>query len=422
MPNETEPHRAPDDLRDPYPPTERIERQPRAEVGQSSFAGTETVQTQAAVPRKSRAWILLALVPVIASAAAAGWFGWPLYQRHFKQTWIVDASGGGDTATIADAMSQAPDNATILVRPGVYAESLAMDRSVQLKPAETEGEAPVIAPPEGPCLIVRAKTGSVSGLRLQGPAPAVTPPPDTVPCIDIVASGVLVEGNEILNPAGPAIRIRAGAEPTVRGNTITDTGGPGILISSGAGGAVLDNKIRGAEKSGVIIAGGAAPRLAGNVIEDSGEAGVLFAEAAAGRFEDNVIRSSAASGIEVRATADPVVTGNRIESAGEAGIFIYDLGKGRFESNEVISSGYSGLVIASGGSPHFTANEIRDSKEHGILALGLSGGVIKDNTIAGNAGHGIALAKEATVELGANTLEENMEPQILQDWASKPQN
>ena len=135
-----------------------------------------------------------------------------------------------------------------------------------------------------------------------------------------------------------------------------------------------------------------------------------------------MIRSSTASGIEVRATADPVVTGNRIESAGEAGIFVYDLGKGRFESNELISSGYSGLVIASGGTPHFTANVIRGSKEHGILALGRSGGVLNDNTIVGNNGHGIALAKDAMVETGTNTLDENMEPQILKDWASSPQN
>ncbi len=422
MPKQTEPHSAPDDLRDPYPPTERVERLPRADVGRSRFADAEGVQAHEAVKRRFRAWIWTALAAFIAGTAAAGWFGWPLYQRYFKQTWIVDASGGGDTTTIAEAISRAPDNATILVRPGVYAESLAIDRPVQIKPAETEGDAPVIAPPEGPCLVASAMTGSVVGLRLQGPAPAVTQPSATVPCIDIVASGVLVEGNEILNPSGPAIRIRAGAAPTIRGNTITETGGPGILISSGARGAILDNRIQGAKKSGMIITGGASPRVAGNVIEDSGEAGVLFANAAAGQFEDNVIRSSTASGIEVRATADPVVTGNRIESAGEAGIFVYDLGKGRFESNELISSGYSGLVIASGGTPHFTANVIRGSKEHGILVLGRSGGVLNDNTIVGNNGHGIALAKEAMVELGANTLDENMEPQILKDWASSPQN
>ena len=118
MPKQTEPHSAPDDLRDPYPPTERVERLPRADVGRSRFADAEGVQAHEAVKRRFRAWIWTALAAFIAGTAAAGWFGWPLYQRYFKQTWIVDASGGGDTVTIAEAISRAPDNATILVRPG----------------------------------------------------------------------------------------------------------------------------------------------------------------------------------------------------------------------------------------------------------------------------------------------------------------
>jgi len=422
MPKQTEPDGAPDDPHDAYPPTEKVERRPYADIQRSHHAAAERPRAQVTAKRRFGAWIWLVLVAVMAGAATAGWFGWPLYQRYFKHTWIVDASGGGDTDKIAEAIARAPDNATILVRPGLYAESLVVDRPLHLMPAETDGEAPVIAPPEGPCLVVRARTGSVVGLRLQGPGPAVTQPPAMVPCIDIVASGVLIEGNRILNPSGPAIRIRGGAEPTILGNSITGTGGAGILISSGARGTVVDNRIQGAEKSGIVVADGAKPRVVGNVIEDSGEAGVLFAKASAGEFEDNVIKSSKASGIEVRAMADPVVTGNRIESAGQAGIFVYDLGMGRFQLNELVASGYSGLVIASGGAPRFTANVIRGSKEHGILAIGPSGGTLSNNTIIDNKGHGIALAKEATVELGTNNLGENMEPQILEGWAPRPRN
>ncbi|MDH3967301.1 MAG: right-handed parallel beta-helix repeat-containing protein [Rhodospirillales bacterium] len=417
MPDEQQHRGAEGGMPDPYPPTVRVERSTVAALLADS-APAPTVRPGEVAKARSRPWVWLVLLALVAGVASAGWFGWPLYQRYFKTTWIVDASGGGDTLTIAEAVSRAPDSATVLVRPGTYAESLELDRPVHLKAAETGDQAPLVAPPEGPCVVARAAAGSIVGLRLRGAAPAEAGPPEAVPCLDIVASGVLVEGNEIESPSGPGIHLRDGAAPTIRTNTITGAGGPGVLVSAGARGAILDNTIEGTGGSGIVVRGGSAPEIIGNVIADSGAAGVLFAEAAGGRFENNVIRSSAGSGIEIGTSADPVVTGNRIESAGQAGIFVYDLGKGRFRDNAIVSSGYSGLVIAAGGAPDFATNLVRDSAEHGILAIGRGGGVIDDNTVRDNKGHGIALAKDTDVELGENTLEGNKEPQVLDGWVT----
>ena len=404
---------------DPYPPTQRIERASAAAAATPAPASHKPIArapAQVAGMAGPRPWVWLLLIALWAGVATAGWFGWPLYQRYYKTTWIVDASGGGDTLTIAEAISRAADNATILVRPGTYAESLELDRPVFLRAEVLGAEAPLVAPLEGPCVVFRAATGAIVGLHLRGAEPAETVPPPAEPCLDIAASEVLVEANTIESLSGPAIRVRDGAAPTVRANTITGAGGPGILVSTGARGVILDNTIEGVGGAGLVVRGGSAPEIIGNIIADSGAAGVLFAEAAGGRFEKNIVKSSVASGIEIGANADPIVIGNRIESAGQAGIFVYDLGKGRFRDNEVISSGYSGLVIAAGGAPDFVTNLIRDSAEHGILAIERGGGVIDDNTVRDNKGHGIALARNTDVELGENMLESNKEPQVLDDW------
>ncbi len=416
MPDEQQRRGAEGGMPDPYPPTVRIERSTVAAL-LADHAPAAAARVEPTAKARPWPWLWLVLFALVAGVASAGWFGWPLYQRYFKTTWIVDATGGGDALTIAEAISRAPDTATVLVRPGTYAESLKLDRPVHLKAAETGDQAALVAPPEGPCIVARAGAGSIVGLRFQSAAPAEGEAPPAVPCLDIVASGVLVEGNEIESPSGPGIRLRDGAAPTIRTNTITGAGGPGVLVSAGARGAILDNTIEVAGGPGIVVRGGSTPEIIGNVIADSGAAGVLFAEAAGGRFENNVIRSSAGSGIEVGTSADPVVTGNRIESAGQAGIFVYDLGKGRFRDNAVVSSGYSGLVIAAGGAPDFATNLVRDSAEHGILAIG-GGGVISDNTVRDNKGHGIALAKDTEVELGENTLEGNKAPQVLDGWVT----
>lgn len=402
---------------DPYPPTVRIERSTVAAAladpdpaPAPAAAGGEPART------RPRSWPWLLLIALVAGIASAGWFGWPLYQRYYKTTWIVDAAGGGDTLTIAEAISRAADGATVFVRPGTYGESLVLDRPVHLKAAESGVEAPLLAPPEGPCIVTRAASGSIVGLRLRGAVPAEAGAAPAVPCLDIAAGGVLVEDNEIDGRSGPAIRLRDGAAPAVRANTITGAGGSGILVSAGARGTILDNRIEGVGGAGIVVRGGSIPEIAGNTIADSGAAGVVFTEAAGGRFENNVVSSSGASGIEVGANADPVIARNRIESAGQAGIFVYDLGKGRFRDNEVLSSGFSGLVIVAGGAPDFVGNLVRDSAEHGILAVGRSGGVVDNNTVRDNKGHGIALAKDTDIELGENTLEGNKEPQVLEGW------
>ncbi len=406
--------RAPDPS---YPPTERVERIAGQVPAPVSRAPVAVVKAKKAGLSGPRPWVWIALIVVWGGVASAGWLGWPLYERHYKTTWIVDAAGGGDTLTIGEALAKAADEATILVRPGTYAESLSLDRPVYLKAApDTGGEAPLLAPPEGPCIIIRATAGAVVGLRLRSAAPAENTPPTAEPCIDIAASDVLVEGNEIESLSGPAIRLRNGAAPTVRANRITGSGGPGILFATGARGAIVENTIEDIGGSGMIVRGGAAPDITGNLIADSGSAGVLFAEAAGGRFEKNTVKSSAASGIEIGSSADPIVAGNRIESAGQAGIFVYDLGRGRFRDNEVISSSYSGLVIAAGGAPDFEANLIRDSAEHGILAIGRGAGVIDGNAVLENKGHGIALARDTDIELGENALESNKEPQVFDGW------
>src|SRR3712207_7550809 len=60
--------------------------------------------------------------------------------RSFKEEWVVDPSGGGDFATIAEALDLARPGARILIRPGVYAESVVIHRDVALVAADPRSE------------------------------------------------------------------------------------------------------------------------------------------------------------------------------------------------------------------------------------------------------------------------------------------
>ncbi|HET6521260.1 MAG TPA: right-handed parallel beta-helix repeat-containing protein, partial [Geminicoccaceae bacterium] len=410
------------DEADDYPPTVRVRRVPGREPSRRR-AVVDGPGEPAAPPRRRRraprplaAALLLLAAARGAGLAAAAWYGRPLYERYFKNEWLVDPAGGGDVATIADALARARDGATVLIRPGTYAESLVLDRPLHLRAAVPD-EAPVIAPAEGggPCLLATAAGATVSGLRLRSPAPAADPDGGAAPavaCLEVAGGDLRVEASAIAGgAAGPAVLIRDGAAPVIVGSAIEESAGPGIVALAGARGLIADNRIANVAGHSLVVRSGAEPEVTNNVIEGGG---VVFAEGARGTFARNRLLSARASAIEVTTGADPLVADNHIEQPGEAGIFVHDLGRGTFKGNTVVGSGVSGVVIASGGAPRLEENTIQGSGEHGVLVIDRGGGVLERNAIANSGGHGIAVGPDAGVDLIDNRLDGNSrEPQLL---------
>jgi parallel beta-helix repeat protein len=388
---------------DDYPPTIRVARvragnaAPRVAEGQADVAPARPRLRVRVLP------LALILAALAAAAVAAGLYGRPLYERYVKSEWLVDQAGGGDVATISDALARARDDAIIRIGPGTYEESLRIERPASLIAAE--GASPVVAPASGPCALVTSRTASIAGLDLRG-APLVEGEAAS-PCVVVAGSALTLEGNRIAGGAGPGILIRDGADPVVRGNRLE---GAGLVVSAGGRGTITGNSIVSAGGAGLIVRGGADPSFGDNTIEGGG---VVIAEGAAGSLIGNRILAAGATGIRITTGASPRVIDNTIEGAKEAGIFVYDGGGGRIEGNTIVGSGLSGVVIAGSGAPEVVANTIRESAEHGILVVDGGRALLEGNEIMANKGHGVALAAGSEVELGDNRLEGNDEPQLL---------
>jgi nitrous oxidase accessory protein NosD len=394
---------------DDYPPTVRVRRTPKAKLTPSVAAATATLSSPSG--RRRAGLVLAAIVLLVLGAGVAGaaWYGRPLYERYVKTDWVVDPGGGGDAASIADAIARAGAGATIAIRPGTYDESLLIARAVHLVPAVPEA-APVIAPGEGPCVVASGPGGSISGLRFAGSkAEAGAAVPE--PCLLLSNSGLRLEGNRIAGGDGPAILARDGGAPAIAGNTIESGAGAGIVVAAGAAPQIAQNTITGVARSALIVRGGAAPEIVDNTIADSG--GVVFAEGAGGTLRGNRISASTTSGIEITTGAAPSIIDNTIEQAAGAGVFVYDHGGGRLERNFVIGSRLSGVVITGGGDLQLSGNAIRESGEHGVLAVEGGRAVLEGNAVADNAGNGIVIGPDAEVEQTGNELTGNAEPQLL---------
>lgn len=383
-------------IQDDVPPTVRIRRT----AGQRPAALAEPmVEREApARPRRRRnrrrlLGLTLALLAV-GLIAAGYWAGRPFYERYLKREWLVAADGSGDADTIAEALRRAGDGASILIGSGTFAETLVVNRPMQI--SAVEGAKPVIAPPEGPCLVARGEGAIISGLIFRGAA-APEPPVSGLPCVLIASGTPKLQDSEVSSPNGPAVLIRDGARPLLQRNIISDTPSASVVVRSGAEPTILENTIHA---SGSVV----------------------FSEGAKGTFQNNIISGGRASGLQIRSGADPRVVGNTIEASAEAGIYVYDSGRGYIEDNRILGSTLSGIVVAEGGAPSLIGNAISSSGEHGIIILEASGGAIDRNVITGNKGSGLVLSPESAVELGANQLEGNAVPELVdgRGGGSKP--
>ena len=389
-------------------PTVRVRR-----VTTRRLVGRADAAVEAPPPRRRRigkvllAALLLGSVAAVTVASAVALR--PLYERYLKTDWVIDAAGGGDARSIGEALRRAGDDARLSIRPGTYPETVVIERPVHLA-AALEDQPPVIAPPDGPCLVSTATGGSVIGLHMRGGASGAG---GAVPegCLVIARGDLRVEDSEVSAAAGPAVQVRGGSEPELRGNVISSATAAAAIINEGAGGVLAENRISDVEGSSLIVRSGATPEIRDNRIENSGPA--IFAEGAGGSFTRNQVLNSRASAIEISSGADPLLVDNVIEGAKQAGIFVYDHGRGRIEGNRLRRSGLSGVILADGAAARIAGNTIEASGEHGVLVLEGSRGVLERNTITGNAGHGVAIALHAEAELVENQLGGNADPQLL---------
>lgn len=383
---------------DEPPPTIRIRRRPAARPAAEASSPPPPPRRKArrVIP------IVLALAALLLGAAFAAPRLLPLYERHLKTTWLVDAAGGGDATSIQDALDRAGPGARITVRAGTYAEPLVLSEAAHLA-AEDPEVPPVVAVAAAPCLTSGTAGGSLTGLRFLAASA-----PDGAACIVIEGGDLQISGGAVEAAEGPGIDIRGGAQPGLDGISLE---GGGIVVGAGSAPTITNGSFEGLLGPALIVRGGATPEVSANRIATSGA--IVFAEGAGGRFAGNRIEDAQGSAIEVTSGARPAIEDNRIVGAAEAGVLVYGAGRPAVAGNEIENSGLSGIVVEEGSAARLSGNRISGSGEHGILVLDGARVIIEGNRVSGSRGRGIAVAPATEVELIDNVLEGNAAPQLL---------
>lgn len=328
-------------------------------------------------------------------------------------TIVVAQDGSGDVTTITEAVAMAEDGHTILVKPGTYAESIAIQKDITLRgdgergsvvirfaspedgPYHLEGDAPD-EEPFGYGILFDRSSARVSNLTIEGPHDVGSSP--AVSAMYLVGGAPLVEGIDIVLSGDrwtygggwyyrrSAMRISGGSTATIRDSTWDSY----VRIFGEPNGPTFEgNTITGHHIS--IVDPGQQPVIRGNTFLEG--AAIRWQEGGSGGIaEDNDITGWIGIDDGVGAANDPVIRGNRIRGGG-------DLNSGLFAG--------SGIGIAGDASPLIEGNQIEAARD-GILVTGNAAAPdIRENTIRGMSRSGIRVFIGASPSISGNVIEAN---------------
>jgi len=384
---------------DDCPETQRITRAAPSELPSALRPLSEQTPNgsgDAPLRRRRPYWILLILLPLL---AGGGWAGWQAHLRYFKTEWIVDASGGGDTATIGEALNLAKAGATLLIREGRYEESLTVHREVSLVGDPDATAKPTIAPASGPCLSATAADATFRNLHfLQSNANR---------CVVLLKGNFTVEESLIENRTGPGLVAEAGATIALKNITLPKIGGAAIALYDGSVADMDSVEITESAGAGIALRGGSKAAIVSLDIEGAGEAGLLVTEGSEAVISNSSVAKGLLSGAEVREAAKLVAKNLKLDGNLGAGLYVYAEGRAEVDQGVMTRNACCGVIAEPTAYVSLKNSEIDGNAGHGIVFLDTSVGLIEDNRITGNAEHGLLLDDGADVEVGNNTIEGN---------------
>jgi nitrous oxidase accessory protein NosD len=167
-----------------------------------------------------------------------------------NEGWIVSQQGQGDYRTIREAIRNAKEGDRIFIRPGLYQESLMIDKTLEII-GDGELEEIIIESEDSNCLRMQTESALVRGLTLSELGRHYT--------VDISQGQLILEDCNITANSNYSVVAIGGptANPVIRRCHIYQGKWNGIWVSNNARGTVEDCDIFENGSSGVGIGQGA---------------------------------------------------------------------------------------------------------------------------------------------------------------------
>lgn len=283
--------------------------------------------------------------------------------------------------TIQAAIDAAGPGETVRVRPGIYHESVHIDKNVSLQGVDRDG------------VIIQSNDAAVSTLSIRN------------------GQGLSIESITFLGAKGgnpdksaPVVNLVA-TNAAIRNCTVQSGAATGVYMHS-ASGSVSNCLVSGNGTSGIVVTGRSKDvTLTGNQCNNNGGSGIYFSNGGNATVEKNICADNVWYGIVAAGEGvNPVLVANECRGSGYCGIYIGEGAGGTVSKNICGSNVWHGVsIISKECSVTVTENTCDDNARDGIYIGDGACCTVRDNHAASNA-NGIVIAyATAAAEIRGNT-------------------
>jgi parallel beta-helix repeat protein len=345
---------------------------------QSSKIQPSQVQTASAMPNKSSA----------------------------QKSFVVSANGGGDFVSIAEAIRNAAPDSRLLIRPGVYRESLVVDKNLEIIGDGGAVEEIIIAGVNSSPLQMQAEKAVVRNLTLRGIGAKTG---KAFFAVDVRHGTSILENCDISSDSLSCVAIHGvNANPTIKNCRIHDGADSGVYFFDNARGQIEDCDIFRNRNVGAAITDGANPTIKNCRIYEGNNGGVVaWQNGAAGLIEDCKIFNQRLANVGISEYANPTFRRCEITGSDDAGVFVQQNGYGKLEECDVYSNADAEVAIATGGNPVLRGCTIHGGSASGVSLRDKGRGLLENCDVYDNVKAGVSVRGESVVAVRGCNINRN---------------
>ncbi|HEY7428282.1 MAG TPA: tetratricopeptide repeat protein [Gemmataceae bacterium] len=314
---------------------------------------------------------------------------------------IVSQKGDGQFTSLTAAVHAASPYSRIIIWPGLYQESIVLDKPLQLV-GEGLPEEIILQTKDANCLVMKAVYALVRGLTIRCIAGAKDWSVDTwmprlkqLPegqsitegfSVDVLQGKLVLENCNIVSEMLSCLRIKGPeSDPTIRNCVLRGGSIWGLHVSRDAHGTIEDCTILENTYWSVALVRGCNPIIRRCTIGNGSTMGVVICKDARGVIEDCTIAGTKTGGIAIIEGSNPQIVRCKVVDCAEVGIAVGEDGRGIIEDCEIARNG-AGVGIITHSNPRILRCRINANKAEGIAADATSRGTVEDCDLTGNLG------------------------------------
>jgi parallel beta-helix repeat protein len=315
----------------------------------------------------------------------------------FINSLIVAANGGGNFKSISEAIKNSAPNSRLLVREGLYNESIVLDKSVEII-GDGAAEKIIIRSQNMSAVMMRTDKARISGLTMQGGGARSG---KAFFAVEIPGGELILENCDITSDTLSGIAIHgANANPLIKNCRIHDCADSGFYIFDNARARIENCDVYRNTNVNAAITQGAVPAIKNCRFYEGKNGGiVVWGNGAAGTIEDCWIYGHQLANVGVREYANPTFRRCDIYGGQDTGVFVHQNGYGVFEECDIYRNAKAEVGISQNANSVFRRCAVHNGENSGVILQNQGRASIESCNIYDNRDAGVAIYGESAATI-----------------------